>query len=173
MNDLRAVVEDDRVVRARLRARYIGPARLRAGAVAVRRAAPAAPDRVDLDVQHHSAQRLREQTAQHAMRVAETRRVERESMRDRVDRARAEDVLAKVRTSGWWDGASAGDLERARAIANSPGTSSGSRSAIRGEMESVAQRRYGVSVDGAIRYERENPNQPPPDIRAPQGRSIS
>ncbi|MGO1764139.1 MAG: hypothetical protein ACTHZJ_05475 [Brevibacterium yomogidense] len=155
-------------MRARTRAREFDSERLRVAAAAVRRAAPAAPERRD-----HLAgprpvitQERRELDARLDLRAAETRRVNRESMRDRVNRARAESVLARVRTSGWWDNATAGDLEQARAIANAPGTPSVNRSAIRGEMESVAQRRYGGSVDGAIRYERENPNQPPPDIRA-------
>lgn len=100
------------------------------------------------------------------------RRRELENVRDRMDRARAEDLLTKVRTSEWWDNATAGDLERARRVASAGGTPPSSRAAIRTEMQDVAQRRYGSSVDGAIRYERENPNQPPPDLRPSHGRTL-
>lgn len=100
------------------------------------------------------------------------RRRELANVRDRMDQARAEDLLAKVRTSGWWDNATAGDLERARRVASAAGTPASSRTAIRTEMQDVAQRRYGSSVDGAIRYERENPNQPPPDMRPSHGRTL-
>lgn len=100
------------------------------------------------------------------------RRRELENLRARMDRVRAEDLLAKVRTSEWWDTATAGDLERARRVASASGTPPSSRAAIRTEMQEVAQRRYGSSVDGAIRYERENPNQPPPDVRPSHGRTL-
>lgn len=93
-----------------------------------------------------------------------SRRRDLQSVRERLDRARAEEMLAKVRSSEWWDTATAGDLEKARRIANASGAPASSRTAIRTEMQDVAQRRYGSSVEGAIRYERENPNQPPPDI---------
>lgn len=99
-------------------------------------------------------------------RGSQLRRRDLESVRERTDRARAEEALAKVRNTGWWDNATAGDLERVRTVANATGTPSSSRAAIRNEMQDVSQRRYGSSVDGAIRYERENPNQPPPDMRS-------
>ena len=88
-----------------------------------------------------------------------------ESVRERTERARAAETLAKVNTSGWWDNATAGDLERARKVAAAPSAGAGTRSAIQRQMADVSQRRYGTSVDGAIRYERDNPNQPPPDMR--------
>ena len=88
-----------------------------------------------------------------------------ESVRERAERARAAETLAKVNTSGWWDNATAGDLERARKVAAAPSAGAGTRSAIQRQMADVSQRRYGTSVDGAIRYERDNPYQPPPDMR--------
>lgn len=88
-----------------------------------------------------------------------------ESVRERTERARAAETLAKVNTNGWWDNATAGDLERARKVAAVPGAGAGTRSAIQRQMADVSQRRYGTSVDGAIRYERDHLNQPPPDMR--------
>lgn len=86
------------------------------------------------------------------------------SVSERVDRARAQRVLSSVRDTGWWNGASAQDLERARSIANAAGTPASSRAAINSQMQHVANARYGTDVRGAIRYERENPTQPPPDV---------
>lgn len=106
-------------------------------------------------------------------RRSDLHRREPENMQRRVDRARAERALAQVRDPRWWDRATAGDLERARVAANAPGAPSSSRTEIRNEMRDVAQRRYGTSVSGAIRYERENPHQPPPDIRTANGRSLT
>lgn len=100
-------------------------------------------------------------------------RRELESVQERTDRVRAERALAQVRDPRWWDRASAGDLERARLAANASGVAPGSRAAIRSEMREVAQRRYGTSVDGAILYERENPRQPPPDMRFSGGRALT
>jgi len=100
-------------------------------------------------------------------------RRELESVQERADRVRAERALAQVRDPRWWDRASAGDLERARVAANASGVAPGNRAAIRNEMREVAQRRYGTSVDGAILYERENPRQPPPDIRSSGGRTLT
>lgn len=104
-----------------------------------------------------------------AERAPERRKLEMKAVRDRMGQRRAEAVLANVRASGWWDNATAGDLERARRIANESGTPAANRSAIRNEMREVSQRRYGTSVDGAIRYERENPHQPPPDVQTSSG----
>lgn len=99
-------------------------------------------------------------------------RRELESVKERADRVRAERALAQVRDPRWWDRASAGDLEQARRAATASGVAPGSRAAIRNEMREVAQRRYGTSVDGAILYERENPRQPPPDMRSRGGRAL-
>ena len=117
-----------------------------------------------------STQRSRDQAEK---RESQNRRRDLESVQARVDRARAAAVLSSVRTAGWWDKATAGDLERAVTVANAPETPASSRVAIRTEMQDVTQRRYGTSVDGAIRYERENPQQPPPDIRNNAGRVLS
>lgn len=106
-------------------------------------------------------------------RRPELRRGEPENMQRRMDRMRAERALAQVRDPRWWDRATAGDLERARVAANGPGAPSSSRAEIRNEMRDVAQRRYGTSVSGAIRYERDNPQQPPPDMRTANGRALT
>ena len=86
------------------------------------------------------------------------------AMRERVEQARAERVLAQVRDSSWWTRASVGDLERAQhaaSMSNSPASHQ-----IRARMEDTARARYGTDLRGAITYERENPNQPPPDVRS-------
>lgn len=86
------------------------------------------------------------------------------AMQERIDQARAERALAQVRDSAWWTRASVGDLERAQQAASM--TNSPASHQIRAQMEDTARARYGTNVRGAIKYERENPNQPPPDVRS-------
>lgn len=159
--------------------RAIDVARLRQRAAAVRRARPH-PDRSPAaHVESRDAAARQRAIPLRDLREDEPRarrnpnvktgrtphRRELESVQERTDRVRAERALAQVRDPRWWDRASAGDLEQARLAANASGAAPGNRAAIRNEMREVAQRRYGTSVDGAILYERENPRQPPPDVR--------
>jgi len=99
-----------------------------------------------------------------------------QSMPERVDAARARQVLNRVSDPAWWNRASAQGLETARSMADSAGTPAAARVAIHDRMEHVARTRYGTDVRGAIAYERANPMQPPPDVSARSqtgpGRSI-
>lgn len=110
----------------------------------------------------NDALRDRPRTAQReGMRVREQQLT---PMQDRVDQVRAERTLAQVRDSAWWTRASVGDLERAQqaaSMSNSPASHQ-----IRAQMEDTARSRYGTDLRGAIKYERENPNLPPPDVRS-------
>lgn len=123
-----------------------------------------------LDVRTRARQSPRiereEQQVQPAARSRE-RVVQLRSMRERVERARAQQALRAVQDPSWWNRASASDLERMRAIANR--AASTRRQAIHGQMQHVARTRYGTTVSGAIQYERSNPSQPPPDVTHTRG----
>lgn len=107
-----------------------------------------------------------EQQALSATRSRE-RVVQLRSIREHVERARAQQALRAVQDPSWWNRASASDLERVRAIANHAGSTH--RQAIHGQMQDVARTRYGTTVSGAIQYERSNPSQPPPDVAHTRG----
>lgn len=100
------------------------------------------------------------------------KRVDPRELQERVEERRAAQALRDVRDPAWWNKATAQDIERVQAIAQHGGASPAARQRITSKMNEVAQARYGTDVDGAIRWERSNPTQPPPAVAA-QGLSRS